>query len=93
MIDEPELGLHPDAIAVLADLVKEVSTRTQVVLATQSETFVNHFEVSQITPIEHSNGASRVLHLNAEDFSEWLEDYTTGELWEKNVFGGVARHE
>jgi len=93
VIDEPELGLHPNAIAVLAGLIHGVTQRAQVVLATQSETFVNHFDLSQIRPIECRRGASAVLPLAAEEFAEWLEDYTTGELWEKNVFGGGPRYE
>lgn len=93
VIDEPELGLHPQAIAVLAGLIKAVSQHAQVILATQSVRFVDYFELGEIRPIEHRSGVSRVLDLNPDEFSEWLEDYSTGELWEKNVFGGGPKHE
>jgi predicted ATPase len=93
VIDEPELGLHPQAIAVLAGLIKSVSQNAQVIVATQSVRFVDYFELSDIRPIEHRGGVSQVLDLRADEFSEWLEDYSTGELWEKNVFGGGPRYE
>jgi predicted ATPase len=93
IIDEPELGLHPAALAVLSDLVKGASQHSQVILATQSETFVNHFDLEQIRPMTHTQGASRFLELNPTDFKDWLKDYTTGELWEKNVFGAGPRYD
>ncbi len=93
IIDEPELGLHPAALAVLSDLVKGASQSSQVILATQSETFVNHFDLEQIRPMTHTHGASRFLELNPTDFKDWLEDYSTGELWEKNVFGAGPRYD
>lgn len=93
IIDEPELGLHPQAIAVLAGLIKSASQHAQVILATQSVRFVDYFDLADIRPIEHRNGVSRFLDLDPDRFSEWLEDYSTGELWEKNVFGGGPEHE
>ena len=93
VIDEPELGLHPHAIGVLAGLINDAASQCQVVLATQSPTFVNYFDISQIRPIENVDGASRCLQLNPEDYTEWLERYTTGELWEKDVFGGSGGYE
>ena len=93
IIDEPELGLHPAALSVFADLVKGASERSQILLATQSETLVNHFDLEQIRPMAHTEGASRFLDLEPSDFSEWVEEYSTGELWEKNIFGGGPRYE
>jgi len=91
IIDEPELGLHPMALAILAGLVRSVAGKSQVILATQSETLVNHFEVDDIRPVSTANGSSRFLHLSLADYAQWLEDYTLGELWEKNVFAGGPR--
>jgi predicted ATPase len=92
ILDEPELGLHPAAIAVLADLVRGAATRCQVVLATQSPTLVNHFPLEQIQPVEFRGDESLFLDFRPDDFKDWLEDYTTGELWQKDVFGGGPRH-
>lgn len=91
VIDEPELGLHPMALAILAGLIRGVAGASQVVLATQSETLVNHFDISEIRPVSTVGGTSQFLHLSREDFSAWLDDYTVGELWEKNVLGGGPR--
>lgn len=92
ILDEPELGLHPSAISVLADLITGVSTRSQVIMATQSPTLVNHFSLEQIRPIEFRDGRSVFLDLRADEYQAWLDDYTTGELWQKDVFGGGPRH-
>ncbi|MEE8585304.1 MAG: AAA family ATPase [Acidobacteriota bacterium] len=93
IIDEPELGLHPSALAVLADLVKGASEHSQVILATQSRTFVDNFDLEHIRPMEHTAGASRFLELDLSSFSHWLEEYSTGELWEKNVIGAGPRYD
>ncbi|HOB76010.1 MAG TPA: AAA family ATPase [Phycisphaerae bacterium] len=92
VLDEPELGQHPAAIAVLTDLIRGVTDRSQVILATQSPTLVNHFRLDEIRPLEFRDGQSFFLDLNPEDYRAWLEDYTTGELWQKDVFGGSPRH-
>ena len=64
-----------------------------MILATQSPTLVSHFELRQIRPVEYHGGASRVLDLAPEEYEHWLEDFTTGELMEKNVLGGGPSHE
>jgi predicted ATPase len=92
VLDEPELGLHPAAIAVLADLVRGAATRCQVVLATQSPTLVNHFPLEQIQPVEFRDNETIFLEFNPDDYRAWLDDYTTGELWQKDVFGGGPHH-
>lgn len=88
LIDEPELGLHPYAIQVLAGLVRSASEKTQVILSTQSVSLVNQFEPEDLVVVDRSNGASVFRRLSAEDTKGWLEGYSLGELWEKNVFGG-----
>ena len=93
VIDEPELGLHPTAIAALAGFIEGAAPTVQTILATESRTLIDHFDLAQIRPIEHRDGESRFLELSPEEFSDWLDDYSTGELWEKNMFGGGPRHE
>jgi predicted ATPase len=88
LIDEPELGLHPYAIQVLAGLVRSASEKTQVILSTQSVTLVNQFEPEDLVVVDRANGASVFRRLSEEDTKDWLEGYSLGELWEKNVFGG-----
>jgi predicted ATPase len=88
LIDEPELGLHPYAIQVLAGLVRSASEKTQVILSTQSVSLVNQFEPEDLVVVDRSKGESVLRRLSAEDTKDWLEGYSLGELWEKNVFGG-----
>jgi predicted ATPase len=88
VLDEPEIGLHPAAVTIFADLVKEASRRSQVVLATQSPTLVDHFEPQDIVAVNCRNGESTFERLNPVRLKDWLEDYTIGELWERNVIGG-----
>ncbi len=88
IIDEPELGLHPYAINLLVGMIRKVSTRCQVILATQSEGLVNQFEPEDIIVVERENGASNFKRQNKEELKEWLKEYTLSELWEKNVLGG-----
>ena len=88
LLDEPELGLHPAAIILLAELLKEASTRTQLLVATQSVTLVNQLEQNCIYVADRVDGATKVKSLEKEDLSQWLERYALGELWEKNLIGG-----
>ena len=89
IVDEPELGLHPYAIAVLAGMVRSVATKVQVVLATQSTRLVDEFDSSDIVVLE-ADGAEGTKRrpLDPISLAEWLDEYSLGELWEKNHFGG-----
>lgn len=87
LLDEPELGLHPAAITLLADLLSSAAERTQVIVATQSVTLVNRFGPEDVWTAERVDGASVFRHLSEADISGWIEDYALGDLWEKNVIG------
>lgn len=93
IIDEPELGLHPEAIGILAELIKIAATRMQVIVATQSPLLLDQFSVEDIVVVRRKDGASTFERLKEEDFSNWLEDYSLGELWTKNVIQGGTFHE
>jgi predicted ATPase len=88
VIDEPELGLHPYAISILADLIKSAGERTQVVVSTQSPTLVDFFDAGEIIVVSRSKGRSIFERLDAARLAEWLQDYSIGELWQKNVVRG-----
>ena len=88
ILDEPELGLHPGAIAILAGLLKSASIHTGVVLATQSTTVVDHFDPEDIIVVDRVGRHSTFRRLEAHRLSTWLDEYSLGELWEKNVIGG-----
>lgn len=88
LLDEPELGLHPAAISLLADLLESAAQRTQILVGTQSVTLVNQFTPESVWVVERAGGASVFKHLESADMSAWLEDYSLGDLWEKNILGG-----
>ena len=88
LLDEPELGLHPFAITLVSHMVKSLSRRRQVIVATQSPHFVDAFNLDEIVVLNMRNGRTEANRLSANEFSHWLEEYTTGELWRKNVLGG-----
>ncbi|HEY7329058.1 MAG TPA: AAA family ATPase [Gemmataceae bacterium] len=88
VLDEPELGLHPAALAVLADLLKSTSQHSQLIVATQSAALIDHFEVEDIVTVNLRDGCSTFERLDPEKLKHWLEEYTLSELWERNVIGG-----
>ena len=87
-LDEPELGLHPSALEVLAQISRATSEHAQLLFATQSSVFLDHFEPEEIIVVNSRSGGSEFVRLDAEKLAVWLADYTLGEVWEKNVFGG-----
>jgi predicted ATPase len=88
LIDEPELGLHPYAITLLGSLIRSASQHIQIIISTQSVALVNEFSIEDLIIVESEEGATVFKRLQAEDFQTWLEEYSTGELWEKNLLGG-----
>jgi predicted ATPase len=88
VIDEPELGLHPFALEVIANLFRETSEKTQLIVSTQSPTLLNHFNPHEVIVVDREGNASRFRRLEEKPLMQWLEDFTLGELWQKNVFDG-----
>ena len=88
LLDEPELGLHPYAITIIASLINQVSTETQIVVATQSPLLLDNFSPEDVLVTERVDGATQFTRLDGEKLKIWLEDYSLGQLWEKNEFGG-----
>jgi predicted ATPase len=88
LIDEPELGLHPFAISVLAGLMKSVSQHHQLIVSTQSVELVNEFEIDDLIVVDKLGGASTFKRPDAAALSEWLADYSLGDMWKKNLLGG-----
>lgn len=89
IIDEPELGLHPAAIQLLSSMIKSLAAKgKQIICSTQSVTFVNQFEPEDVIVVDRNNGESIFKKLDKEKLNDWLNEYSLGELWEKNVLGG-----
>ena len=92
LIDEPELGLHPLALTLLAEMVRGASEARQVVVSTQSADLVSEFEPEDVVVVNRRNGESVFERLDSDQLRDWLEDYALGDLWKANVVsGGPAR--
>jgi predicted ATPase len=88
LVDEPELGLHPFAIEMLASLIRQVSESTQVIVSTQSSLLLDHFDPGDVMVANRESGATKIERLEPSQLQDWLEDYSLGQLWEKNEFAG-----
>ena len=88
ILDEPELGLHPAAIALVGDMIKVLAEERQVIVATQSPLLVDQFDLDEILVLELRDRRTEIHRYNEIEYRDWLEEYTTGELWQKNVIGG-----
>ena len=88
LIDEPELGLHPYAIGVLAALLRQASAARQLIVSTQSVDLVNELAPEDVVVVGRAEGASTFARVDGERLREWLADYALGELWKMNVLGG-----
>ena len=89
LLDEPELGLHPAAISLVAQMIKQLSYDRQIIVATQSPLLVDEFELDEIIVLDLEDGRTKLRKLNADDYQVWLEqDYKPSQLWQKNVLGG-----
>lgn len=89
IIDEPELGLHPYAITIFSEMVKELSDEKQIIVSTQSVELLNEFDVEDVIVVDRSDEGSVFKRLNTGELEAWLEsDYALGDLWKKNILGG-----
>jgi predicted ATPase len=88
LVDEPELGLHPYAIGLLASLVRQVSARAQVIVSTQSPLLLDYFEPEEVLVAQRDGGGTILTRLESAPLKDWLSDYSLGQLWEKNEIGG-----
>ena len=93
LLDEPELGLHPFAITLLASMLKQASVESQIIVATQSPVLLDHFEPEDVIVAERVEGATTLRRLDGENLAAWLEEYSLGQLWEKNEIGGRPSQE
>lgn len=91
IMDEPELGLHPYAIHILSQLISSASKHVQVIVATQSVSLIDKFDPHDVVVVNREGSRSTYGRLKGEELSDWLEDYSLSELWEKNVLGGRPR--
>ena len=89
LLDEPELGLHPVAVALIGNMIKALAGDLQVIVATQSPLLVDIFDLDEIIVLDLHDGRTTFRRLEPSAYREWLDDsFTPGELWQKNLLGG-----
>jgi predicted ATPase len=88
VLDEPELGLHPYAMTIIAGLIKGAANLRQVLLATQSAALLDAFDAADVVVVGRDDEGSHFERLDAARLDEWLAEYTLSELWERNILGG-----
>ena len=88
LIDEPELGLHPYALTLLAEMLQHAGDSRQVIASTQSADLVSELDPEDVVVVDREEGASTFTRLDAEDLKDWLADYALGDLWKMNILGG-----
>lgn len=88
-IEEPELGLHPDAVTSLADLLVKTSTRTQLIVTTHADALVSALtdHADSVLLSEYANG-TRLKRVEPNKLEHWLESYRLGEIWRIGELGG-----
>ncbi|HLP90738.1 MAG TPA: AAA family ATPase [Nostocaceae cyanobacterium] len=88
IVDEPELGLHPYALNVVAAMFGKASYHTQILISTQSSFFLDNFNPEDVITVNREDKESQFKRLNSQELETWLEEYSLGEIWEKNIIGG-----
>lgn len=89
LIDEPEVSLHPELLSLLADLMREASLRTQLVVATHADRFVRFLKPEEVVAMDiEEDGSVSAKWGDTLDLDEWLKDYTLDEVWQMGRMGG-----
>lgn len=87
-IDEPEIGLHPDWIKLVAEMMQSAAARTQLLVATHSPQIVARLEPEQVIITEKEQGETRLRHLDRQELEKWLKEFNLSDLWLAGHFGG-----
>ena len=90
-LEEPELGLHPDLLSGIVDMIRECSERTQLIVTTHSENIVDAFsnDPESVLVCEKEDGITTMKRLSSENLAVWLKDYSLGQLWSSGEIGGT----
>jgi predicted ATPase len=91
LLDEPEVSLHPELLSLLAELLREASQRTQLVVATHSDRLIRFLEPKEVLVMDSDeDGMSALTWSDQLDIEEWLKDYELDELWSNGRLGARA---
>jgi predicted ATPase len=89
-IEEPELGLHPDAMSLLAELLTEAAEKTQLIVTTHSDVLVSALteQAESVLVCDYLENGTTLQRLESEKLDCWLKDYRLGEIWRSGKLGG-----
>jgi predicted ATPase len=91
LLDEPEVSLHPELLRLLADMMREASNRTQLVVATHSDRLIRFLQPKEIVVMDaDEDGMTALKWADELDLDEWLKDYSLDELWSNGRLGARA---
>jgi predicted ATPase len=91
LLDEPEVSLHPELLSLLADLLREASSRTQLIIATHSDRLIRFLAPGEVLVMNSGeDGMTDVTWADDLDLDEWLKEYTLDELWRHGRIGARA---
>lgn len=91
MIDEPEISMHPELLNLLAELLREASKRTQIIVATHSDRLIRFLEPKEVVAMDiDENGFAQAQWADTMDLEKWLVDYTLDEVWSMGRMGARA---
>ncbi|MCF4965862.1 AAA family ATPase [Nostoc sp. CMAA1605] len=88
LIDEPEVSLHPELLRLLADLMREASQRTQLIVATHSDRLIRFLSAEEVLVCDAEDGLTTMNWADAFDLDKWLQDYSLDQVWAMNLIGG-----
>jgi predicted ATPase len=90
MIDEPEVSMHPELLSLLADLMRETSKRTQLIIATHSDRFIRFLEPEEVVVMDiDDTGCATAAWADTLDLKKWLDEYSLDEVWRMGQLKGL----
>lgn len=91
MIDEPEVSLHPELLSLLAEMMREASARTQLIVATHSDRLIRYLRPEEVVVMDaDEEGLTTATWADELDLEKWLDEYTLDEVWRMGRMGGRA---
>jgi len=89
MLDEPEVSLHPELLSLMADLFREASQKTQLIIATHSDRLVRFLKPEEVVVMDiGEDGLAKASWADTLDLEQWLADYSLDEVWRMGRMGG-----
>jgi predicted ATPase len=88
LIDEPEVSLHPELLSLLADLMREATQRTQLIVATHSDRLIRFLKPEEVVITDVEDGTAKLTWADSLDLEQWLAEYTLDEVWQMGRMGG-----